>query len=100
MTLLTGDLRPVDPGWCPAARPLGGPKLPATRTQGPITCAMVTFSGWVWEGQGSGEDTRHLSATHASAVWMEMRQNQAASEVEGGWAEPLPPTIPRGFLEY
>lgn len=52
---------------------------------------------------GLGEDMdRDLSAIHPQ-VWDVDEAEQeggAAEEVERAWAEPLPPSIPWGFLEY
>lgn len=80
------------PGWYPAPHPLAGPELHTTGTRGPITCTMVA-----WEGQGGGRDTIYPQVW---AVDEAEQEGGAAEEVERAWAEPLPPSIPWGFLEY
>lgn len=57
------------PGLYPAPLPLGSPERPAAGTQGP------TSSGWAWEGQGGGGNTRGLSAIHLRSE-VKMKQNQ------------------------
>lgn len=50
-----------------------------------------------WEGQEGGRDTIYPQVW---AVDEAEQEGGAAEEVERAWAEPLPPSIPWGFLEY